>query len=77
MEIMAIDFEKLKGAVWGKQPKIAAKLGVHVNTLNRKINQRGRLYLEDLNKIAVALGRNTSEFITEVEISNAKEILDK
>lgn len=74
---MEIDFEKLKGAVWGKQPEIATKLGVHVNTLNRKINQRGRLHLDDLNKIAVALGRNTSEFITEVEINDAKEILDK
>ena len=70
MRIMEIDFEKLKGALWGKQPAVATKLGVHPNTLNRKINQKRRLTIDDLNKIAMALRRDTSDFIMEIEVED-------
>jgi hypothetical protein len=67
MKILTIDTEKLRGALWGKQPVIAPKLGIHHNTLSRKINRDKGLRLDELNKIAMALGRDTMEFLREVE----------
>ena len=60
--------ERLKGALSGKQPEIATKVGIHAKTLNRKINNKGRLHLDELNKIAEALGRDTTEFLKIVEV---------
>ena len=69
MKEIAIDFEKLKGAVWGKQPQVATALGVHPQTLSSKMNKKSRLHLDELNVIARALGRDTTEFLKVVEVS--------
>jgi hypothetical protein len=70
MKILTIDTEKLRGALWGKQPAIAPKLGIHHNTLSRKLNSDRGFRLDELNKIAVALGRNTMEFLKEVDAAD-------
>ena len=67
MKQITIDYEKLKGAVWGKQPQVAAELGIHPQSLSSKLNKRIRLQLDELNKIAEALGRDTMEFLREME----------
>ncbi len=72
MKQIVIDFEKLKGAVWGKQPQVAAALGIHPHTLSSKMNRKSRLHLDELNTIARALRRDTSDFIMEVEIDDEK-----
>jgi len=69
MKQIAIDFEKLKGAVWGKQPEVATKLGIHPHTLSAKMNRKSRLHLEELNQIAEAIGRDTTDFLKIVEVS--------
>ena len=73
MKQITIDFEKLKGAVWGKQPQVAAALGIHAQTLSGKMNKKSRLHLNELNTIAEALGRDTMEFLREVETDQSKK----
>jgi transcriptional regulator with XRE-family HTH domain len=73
MRELIIDFEKLKGAVWGKQPKIAAALGIKPSTLSSKINKKIRLHLDELNIIARTLGRDTTDFVHEVEVESEQE----
>ena len=70
MKEIAIDFEKLKGAIWGKQPQVAEALGVHPQTLSSKMNRKSRLHLTELNVIARALGRDTMDFLIEIEIDD-------
>lgn len=69
MKQITIDFEKLKGAVWGKQPEVATTLGIHPHTLSAKMNRKSRLHLDELNKIASAIGRDTTDFLKIVEVS--------
>ena len=73
MKQIAIDFEKLKGAVWGKQPEVATTLGIHPHTLSAKMNRKSRLHLEELNQIAFAIGRDTTDFLKVVEVSLSTE----
>ncbi len=72
MKEIVIDFERLKGALWGKQPQVAAALGIHPHTFSAKMNRKSRLHLDELNTIARALKRDTMEFLKEVEIDDAK-----
>lgn len=68
MKKVIIDMERLKGALWGKQPCIAGALGIHTKTFNRKVNNKSRLHLDELNIIAETLGRDTTDFLKVVEV---------
>ena len=67
MKKLTIDTEKLRGAMWKKRTQIATELGMHPNSLTRKLSGNRRFYLDELNTIAGALGRDTMEFLREVE----------
>ena len=63
MKKVHIDFERLKGALSGKQREIAKKIGVTQATLSYKVNRHRKMTLEELNVIAGALERNTTDFL--------------
>jgi len=67
MKKLIIDIEKLRGALWKKRTQIASELGMHPNSLTRKIGGDRRFYFDEINTIAAALGRDTMEFVREVE----------
>lgn len=69
MKRVIIDRERLKGVLWGKHLIVAELLGIHKNTLSRKINAKRGLHLEELNQIAEAIGRDTTDFLKVVEVS--------
>ena len=69
MKTIIIDRERLKGALWGQHLTVAESLGIHKNTLSRKINAKRGLHLEELNQIAETLGRDTTDFLKVVEVS--------
>lgn len=66
MNRLKIDSQKLKGAIWGKRAKVASFLGIHPNSLSRKINGKQPLTIEELNEIASYLNQDTKEFLKEV-----------
>ena len=68
MKILTIDYEKLFGATYSRQTEIAKKLNVSQGTVSRWVKGQTRLTLEDLNQIATALGRSTTDFVLEVEV---------
>ena len=67
MKKVKIDFEKLKGALWRKHHQVAADLGIHRSSLSRKINAKRSITIDELNLIAEALGRNTMDFLVEID----------
>ena len=64
-QTIKINWELLRGAMYRKQSMIAQKLGVTQPTLSNKLSGRRSLTLDDLNQIALALERNTSDFLIE------------
>ena len=63
MKQLEIDFEKLRGAIWGRRSDVASYLGIQPESLSRKLHAERRLTIEELNKIAEALGRDATEFV--------------
>ncbi|HIE29499.1 TPA: XRE family transcriptional regulator [Candidatus Poribacteria bacterium] len=66
MNRLKVDSQKLRGAIWGKRAKVASFLGIHPNSLSRKINGKQPLTIEELNEIASYLNQDTKEFLKEV-----------
>lgn len=66
MKRLKVDKQKLKGAIWGKRIKIASFLGIHPDSLSRKINGKQPLTIEELNEIASYLNQDAKEFLIEV-----------
>ena len=50
---------------YGEIGDLADKLGVHRNTLSRKLNGNQSFMLEEVNAIAQALGVGVEKFLTE------------
>ena len=66
MKRLKVDRQRLKGAIGGKRAEIASFLGIHPNSLSRKINGKQPLKMEELNEIASYLNQDTIEFLIEV-----------
>ena len=67
VKTLVINESLLKGELSGKQHQIAEALGINPGTLYRKIRRTDKLTLEELNKIALSVGRNTHDFLSVVE----------
>ncbi len=65
MKKLNINWELLRGATYRKQRELAEKMGITQPTLSLKLNRQRGLTLDDLNRIAEALGRDTMDFIIE------------
>lgn len=80
MKRLKIDKQKLRGAIWGKRTKVASFLGIHPNSLSRKINGKQPLTIEELNDIASVLSQDTIEFLQEEKeeiISSVSDFLQE
>jgi len=73
MKRLEVDRQKLKGAIWGKRAEAASFLGIHPNSLSRKINGKQPLKIEELNEIASYLNQDTIEFL--IEVPEVKETI--
>jgi len=67
MKTIEVDRQKLKGAIWGKRSKIAEAVGLHPNSVSRKIHGKQPLTIDELNEIAKYLKQDTMEFLQEVD----------
>ena len=63
MKKVTIDFEKLRGALAGRQTTIAKKIGMTQGALSHKVHARRPLPLDELNRIADAIERDTVDFL--------------
>ena len=70
MKRLIIDYEKLMGASYSRQTELAQKLGVTQPTVSRWVKGAIRLSLDDLNCLAAALERHTTDFIVEIDDDN-------
>jgi len=68
MKLLELDLMRLKGFLSQKQRRAAAAIGIHENTLYRKLKGEREFSMSDLNKIAMFLKCNTMEFLREIEI---------
>ena len=67
MKVIEVDRQKLRGAIWGKRRKIADAVGLHPNSVSRKIHGQQPLTIDELNEIAKYLKQDTMEFLKEVD----------
>jgi len=67
-KVISLDREKLTSAIWGKRAEVAKALGLHAVSLSRKIHGHQPLKLDELNKIALALGSDMDDFFDLVEV---------
>ena len=67
MKRLVIDYEKLTGASYSRQNQLAKKLGITQPTVSRWVKGTIRLSLDDLNRLAAALGRHTTDFVVEID----------
>ena len=58
-----IDFHKLRRALWGKSTEVAQVLGIAPQSLSRKLQEHHKLTLDELNQIALHLGKDASDFL--------------
>ena len=70
MKRLIVDYEKLFGACYAKQAELADQLGVSQPTISRWVKGRTDLTLNNLNRIAEALSRSTTDFVLEVDAEN-------
>jgi hypothetical protein len=70
-----VDRQKLKFAVSTCHNEIAAQLDFHPTTLRKKVSGVYPLSLEELNDIADALGRDTTDFLI-VEMKPSYDEID-
>ena len=68
VKTLVINKSFLKEELAGKQHRIAEMLGIHPNTLYRKILGGHKLTLDELNQIAVILGKDTHDFLSVAEV---------
>jgi plasmid maintenance system antidote protein VapI len=68
VKTLVINKSLLKEELTGKQRRIAEILGIHPNTLYRKIRGKHRLTLDELNQIAVSVGKDTYDFLSVAEV---------
>ena len=66
-----IDLKQLKKAIHGQRDAIASHLGIHPNSLSRKISGKHALTLDELNQTADFLNRDATDFLT-IQDSNEK-----
>jgi plasmid maintenance system antidote protein VapI len=78
VKTIVINKSFLREELAGKQRRIAEMLGVHPNTLYRKIRGEHKLTLDELNQIAVMLGKDTYDFLSvaEVETDSSEQELN-
>ena len=65
-KILEIDTERLKKECWGRGEEIADLLGITKTSLSRKLHGHQRIFLDELNQIALFLNRSTKSFLREV-----------
>ena len=58
-----LDRQKLRGAAWGRRPKLAQALGINPVSVSRKLNGHQRLTLEEINIIAKAIELDVTDFV--------------
>ena len=58
-----IDFHKLRQALWGKSAEVAQVLGIAPQSLSRKLQEHHKLTLDELNRIALHLEKDASDFL--------------
>ena len=76
-----INFHKLRRELWGKSTEVAQMLGIAPQSLSRKLQEHHKLTLDELNRIALHLGRDVSDFLlfkesTQLDEANhSKEVI--
>lgn len=68
MKRLEIDRVRLRGLLSQKQRQVAVAIGINENTLYRKLKGETRFYLDELNKLAIFLNIDTTDFLVEVEV---------
>jgi len=58
-----IDRQKLKQAIRGKRDAVASHLGLHPNSISRKLSGKQALMIDEINRIADFLGRDATDFL--------------
>jgi len=73
MKQLKIDFAKLKGLLHYKQRVAATTIGLHPDTLYRKLKGEREFTMSELNKISEFLNCDTMVFLMEVESDEKTE----
>jgi plasmid maintenance system antidote protein VapI len=58
-----IDRKKLKHAMHGKRDAVAAHLGLHPNSISRKLSGKQVMMIDEINRIADFLGHDATDFL--------------
>jgi transcriptional regulator with XRE-family HTH domain len=61
--LIEINFHKLRRELWGKSTEVAQVLGIAPQSLSRKLQEHHKLTLDELNRIALYLGKDASDFL--------------
>ncbi len=69
MKYLVIDIIKLRGFLWKRQTEIARKMGIHPDTLAKKLAGKRSITVNDINGLAKAGSFSVTEFVnfTDVE----------
>ncbi|MBI1925530.1 hypothetical protein HYR99_14915 [Candidatus Poribacteria bacterium] len=63
------DYDRLRGAILGRIKEMGEVIGVSESTMQRKLAEKVKLQLDELNRIAHYLGKDTRYFLMEREIT--------
>ena len=58
-----IDKQTLKQAIRGKRNDVAAHLGLHPNSISRKLSGKQEITIDEINQIADFLKRDATDFV--------------
>jgi predicted DNA-binding protein (UPF0251 family) len=70
MTLLEVDLMRLKGYLSKKQRHAAEAIGMHKNTLYKKLRGETDFTIKELNEIAKYLKQDTMEFLRELEIDD-------
>ena len=65
-KLLQLDNKKIKKMIYGKSVGIAEKMGMRSGLLSKKINGHTIITLEEINRLAIALGVDTLEILKQV-----------
>ena len=63
MDYLKIDTAKLRGLLWKRQIEVAKKIGMHPDTLQKKLKGERQWTVRDINRVAKAGEFSVSEFM--------------
>ena len=65
-KLLQLDNKKIKKMIYGKSGEIAEKMEMRSGLLSKKINGHTIITLEEINRLATALGLDTLEILKQV-----------